>query len=241
MIDYLKGSGLSLCEVAFTHAIYMKNDTAKIVGDYAKKKDIILTIHAPYFINLTSLDKIKIEASKKRILDSCERGHYLGAKEVTFHAAYYGDLPKDEVYDKVKDEIEDMQKEIAKNKWDVKLSPETTGKGSQFGDIDELLRLRKETGCSLTIDFAHIFARQNGQIDYDELFDKIKSLPYLHVHFSGINFTSKGERNHVPLTKEFFLPLAKHLKRWNKPAWIVCEAPEPVSDAEKMLKWYKEL
>ncbi|MBW3015054.1 TIM barrel protein [Candidatus Woesearchaeota archaeon] len=239
MIDFLKQNNLGVCEVAFTHSVYMKNDNAKIVGDYAKKNNIALTIHAPYYINLTSTEKEKITASKKRILTACERGHYLKAKAVTFHPAYYGKREPEEIYQAVKKEIEDMQSYIKKKRWKIQISPETTGKPSQFGDIDELLRLRKETGCGIVIDFAHIYARNNGKIDYPEIFKKIKHLPYLHAHFSGINFTAKGERNHIPLTKSFFNPLAKQLKKWKKPAYIVCESPDPPGDALKMLKWFK--
>ncbi|MEA3429784.1 MAG: TIM barrel protein [Nanoarchaeota archaeon] len=241
MIDFLKQKGLGICEIAFTHSIYMKNDKAKEVGAYAKKQNIMLTIHAPYYINLTSTEKAKITASKKRILTACERGHHLGAKDVVFHAAYYGKLGKDEIYDRVVEEVKDMQSVLKKKKWNIKLSPETTGKASQFGDIDELLQLRKDTGCSLCIDFAHIYARNIGKINYDEVFKKIKALPDIHAHFSGIEFGPKGERRHIPLTKSFFNPLAQQLKKWKKPAWIVCEAPDPPGDALKMMKWFKKI
>lgn len=240
MIDWLKKSGLGLCEIAFTHSVYMKNDKAKDIGAYAKKQNIVLTIHAPYYINLTSIEKTKVAASKKRILAACERGHYLGAKDVVFHAAYYGKLEKDEAYDIVTEEIKDVQSVIKKKKWNINIAPETTGKPSQFGDIDELLKLKKDTGCIPCIDFAHIYARNIGKIDYDETFRKIKSLPYLHAHFSGIEFGPKGERRHIPLTKQFFNPLSKHLKKWKKPAFIVCESPDPPGDALKMFKWFKQ-
>jgi len=241
MIDNLKQNGLNICEIAFTHSVYMNNSKAKEIGEYAKKQGITLTIHAPYYINLTSEDKTKITASKKRILLCCERAHYLKAKDVVFHAAYYGKLSKEKVYDMVSEEIKDMQSVIKKNKWDVLLSPETTGKATQFGDIDELLSLSKDTGCSLCIDFAHIYARNVGKIDYDDVFSKIKNIPSIHAHFSGINFGDKGEKNHIPLTKPFFKPLGLHLKNWKKPAWIICEAPDPYGDALKMKNWFEEL
>ncbi|MBW3003205.1 TIM barrel protein [Candidatus Woesearchaeota archaeon] len=240
MIDWVKKSGLGVIEIAFTHSVYMNNNTAKQVGAYAKQKNVALTIHAPYYINLTSQDKEKINASKKRILAACERGHFLGAKSVVFHAAYYQTDSKEETYSKVAEEIKDMQSYIKKNKWNIKLAPETTGKASQFGDVDEIMQLRKDTGCMPCIDFAHIYARNNGKIDYTEIFKKIKSLPHLHAHFSGIEYTAKGERRHIPLKKPFFIPLANHLRKWKKPAHIICESPDPPGDALKMLNWFKK-
>lgn len=240
MINFLKNHGLGVCEIAFTHSIYMKNDSAKDIGAYAKNNNIALTVHAPYYVNLASDDKAKIIASKQRILQAVERAHYLQAKAVTFHAAYYGKKDKAYIYDEVKKQVQDMQSYIKKKKWNVQISPETTGKFSQFGDIDELLKLSIETGCGIVVDFAHIYARNNGHIDYGKVFKKIKHLSYLHAHFSGIEHTAKGERKHIPLTKSFFIPLAKHLRNWTKPAYIVCESPDPSGDALKMLNWFKQ-
>ena len=59
--------GLDAMELAFTHSIHMDNKTAKEVGDIAKKYKISLSIHCPYYINLASVEKKKISASKKRI------------------------------------------------------------------------------------------------------------------------------------------------------------------------------
>ena len=84
--------GLKACEVAFTYGIYLKEDDAIKIGKIAKKLDISLSIHAPYYVNLNSDEKRKIEASKKRILGCCEIAHYLGAGRVIFHSGFYGSV-----------------------------------------------------------------------------------------------------------------------------------------------------
>ena len=238
----LKELGLTCNEIQFVYGVRMSIEKAKIVGKEAKKHNIKLSIHAPFYINLCSKEKEKIKASKKRILDSCERGHHLGARYIVFHAGFYTGRDKEVVYQMIKKEIIDLQKNIKKNKWKVSLAPETTGKESQFGSLDELLRLKKETGCELCIDFAHLYARNIGKIDYKEIFKKLKHLKKIHCHFTGIEYTQKGERNHLIMTEEFFLPLAKELvKQKFKEVSIISESPITWKDSLKMKKVLQKL
>ena len=228
--------GLEAMEVEFTYGVRMKNDEAKKVGELAKKLGISLSIHAPYYINLSSEEKAKISASKKRILDSCERGHYLGARYIVFHAAYYCKKSPEETYNAAKEAILDMQKKIAKNKWNVILCPETTGKAKQFGDLDELIKLSKETGCGICIDFSHLKARYNGKIDFDEVCRKIKPLKNKTAHFSGIEYTEAGERRHIITKESEIRELFSYLKKHDISIRIINESPDPFGDCIKSKK-----
>ena len=236
--------GLHAMEVAFTHGIHMGIELAKQVGKEAKKYEVSLSIHAPYYINLTSTDRIKLKESRKRILDSCERGHIMGAKRIVFHTAYYGDRTKEETYDLVKKEIISLMEVIKEKEWDVELLPETAGKVSQFGDPDEIIKLSQETGCDICIDPAHIYARNNGNIDFSEMFDKLKELnkKELHFHFSGINYGPRGERNHLILDHNpSFEDFAKELLKRRISATIISESPITWQDSLKMKKILERL
>ncbi|HLD88675.1 MAG TPA: TIM barrel protein [Candidatus Nanoarchaeia archaeon] len=206
------------------------------MGDLAGKLGIDLSIHCPYFINLLSEEKKKVEASKKRILDSCERGHYLGAKYIVFHAAYYLKLSKEQAYRQTGEAIKDIMHETKKKGWNVILAPETSGKFSQFGDMAEVLSLHKELKCGFCIDFAHLYARNQGKIDYAEIFDKLKGVKHIHSHFSGINYGPKGEKNHIRMTENFFLPLAKEIVKRKVDITLINESPMPFPDAVLMKK-----
>jgi len=235
--------GLNAAEVEFTYGVNMKNETAAEIGKVASQLGISLSIHAPFYINLASEDISKREASVKRILDSCEKGSYLGAKYIVFHAAFYGKLSKFECYKIVKEYIISMQKEIVSHKWDVILCPETTGKGSQFGDIDELVKLAVETGCGICIDFSHIYARDNGKIDYDHVCSQINKVDKSKItaHFSGINFTAKGERNHIPTEDYRAKELLSFLKKYNISIRIINESPVMIHDAIMMKKIWERM
>lgn len=223
---------LDCMEVEFTYGVRMSMDEAREVGALAKEKGLALSVHAPYYINLASDEKEKIVASKKRILDTCERAHVLGARNVVFHAGFYQKKTGAQTYRLIKKAILEIQRTITRNRWKVKLCPEITGKPSQFGSLEELLQLMQETGCGICVDFAHLYARQQGEIDYTQI---LKKLPKsFHAHFSGIAYGDKGERKHLNTTQKFFEPLAEALIKCNADVTLINESPRPHKDAAMM-------
>ena len=133
------------------------------------------------------------------------------------------------------------QSRFKEKKWKVILCPETTGKGTQFGSLDELVRLSKETGCGVCVDFAHLKARNIGKIDYDEVMKKVKKIKHLTCHFSGIVWGEKGERHHE-LTKEKDLKeLFKYLKKYKINTRIINESPDVFGDTLKSVRIWESM
>ncbi len=241
--EELASLGLDAVEVEFTYSVWMNREQAKAIQELNKKLGLKLSIHAPYFINLNSEEPAKLGASRARILKCCEIGHYLSGKEhktpIVFHPGFYLKKTKEETYNKIKEQIIRIQKETKEKGWnDIILSPETTGKASQFGDLDENLSLVKDTGCGICIDFAHLKARYNGNIDYNEIIKKIRAsgLKKFHAHFSGIEYTAKGERKHLITEEKDIKELFNHLKKLDMEISIINESPQPLKDAIKMKK-----
>ncbi len=229
-LNELKRLKLDSVEIEFTYRVYLDNIDAKKIGELAKKLNIEISVHAPYYINLNSEDRKKLEDSKKRILDSCERAHYLGARYVVFHSGFYGKRNKEESYENIKDCVLELQSIIKKNNWGVELAPETMGKVNVFGSLDEILKLVKETKCWFCIDFAHLKARTNGVLDYKKILNQLPK-KHLHVHFSGIEYGEKGERKHVLTRENDIKELLNNLKGWD--CTIINESPDPWGDAVK--------
>ena len=223
---------LDCLEIAFTYGVRMTPEVAEAVGERAAQLGILLSVHAPYYINLASYEEAKLAASRQRILDSCHRAHLMGARKVVFHAGFYQKRSPQETYDLVRREIEDLQQAIRKAGWQVALYPEITGKPSQFGDLEELLALREATGCGLTVDFAHLFARHQGVIDYDALMPVLPKA--IHAHFTGIAYGPMGEKKHIRLQPTHFVPLLAALVAHAKQATVICESPKPFEDAVMM-------
>ena len=231
--------GFRACEIAFTYSVYIKDKKdAEKIGKKAKELGIALSIHAPYFINLNSTEKEKIEASKKRILRCCEVGEWLDAKRVIFHPGYYG-KDKEGAYDKIKKGILDMQEHLKKKKWKIKLAPEIMGKVNVFGSAEEISSLVKDTGCDFCIDFAHLLAREK-KVDYKKIENLFPQKEW-HVHFSGIIYGEKGEKKHRSTETKEWKELFRNLPK-NKKINLVNESPTMIEDcveALELLKKYK--
>ena len=230
----IKELGLDGFEVEFVRGVYMKKDVADEIGEQAKSLGVALTVHAPFYINLNSKDEEVIEASKKRILDSAERGVRMGAKSITFHAGYRHEKNEEEAFALFRDEIKDVMSKAPK---EIRISPECTGKFSQFGTWDELLRLHKDIGCGVCFDFSHIWARELGKVDFNDVLNKIKQdykwWKDMHMHMSGIRFGQKGELNHQSFDDTEF-PWKKVLSLLSEKGFgglIICENPSPTTGA----------
>lgn len=235
VLESYHNAGLRACEIAFTYSVYLKSEDAEIIGKKAREFNISLSIHAPYFVNLNSAEKSKVEATKKRILDCCKIGEIAGARVVVFHPGYYS-ADKKESYSNIKRGIIEIMREIEKQKWKIKIAPETMGKINVFGSVEEISSLVRESGCSFCIDFAHILARDK-KVDYAKI-EKLFQQEEWHCHFSGIEYGEKGERKHLPTPKEAWEELLKNLPR-DKKIVIINESPTMVEDSIEGLKIFR--
>ena len=250
-VGCVRALGLGAMELEFVHSVNLKPEKARLVGEAARKNKVILSCHAPYYVNLVSKEKQKREASKQRILKACESLEAAGGGYCVFHPGFYGGRDKREAFEEYLIELADLS-ERAKKFGHVNLAPETTGKPSQLGSLGELLA-GVGGNVWLCIDFAHLHSRGNGclkaQKDFDAIMEKIKSslgnrgIKRLHCHFSGIEFTEKGERRHLPLSSKSpdFLLLAKSLKKFKADGVIICESPPIEDDALYMKRVWESL
>ena len=231
--------GLKACEIAFTYGVYIKKkEDAVAIGKTAKKLGIKLSIHAPYWINLNSKDKEKIEKSKQRILKCCEIGTYLNASKVVFHPGYYSGIEKEKTYENIKKEILEIQKIRKEKKFTPNLAPETTGKKNVFGSIDEISQLVKDTKCDFCIDFAHVLARYKNY-EFEKIKKQFNQYKSWHIHFSGIEYGEKGEKRHILTSEKEFEKIIKFLPK-KKKITIINESPNTVKDSVMGLNIYNK-
>lgn len=233
---FLKENRLKCAEIEFVRQIYLKKkERMQEIKEAAIVNNISLSVHAPYYVNLASLEKEKIIASKQRILRSAKVGEAVGAKVVCFHPGYYMKRDPEKVYEIVSHQIADMNDQLKENGFKIKLAPELMGKHSQFGSPEEIVRLHKEIkGISMTVDFAHYFARNLGKPDYKKL---VSMLPKtFHAHFSGIEYTDKGERRHLKIDALEFEKVLKELIAQDKTCTIINESTDVLNDLLKMRK-----
>lgn len=242
--------GLNAMEISFTHGIHMSIATSKELGKVAKDLDIELSIHVPYFINLASEDKKIVEASKKRIIDSLERGVAMEADIVAVHAGYYG---KDKKFSSLMifNACKEIDEIIEKNKWNIQFGLETMGKQKVWGTLDEIIDLCKKLKHVIPyLDPAHIYALNGGYVDYKDIFDKLEALNLdkIHSHFSGIKYSLVGigrgnEKQHVPIKTSgiSFEEYAKEILKRKKDITIISESPILEVDSLYMKEIFEKL
>ncbi len=251
----VKALGLGGMELEFVHGVRMGNDTAEQIRTKAEKLTLELSVHGPYYINLNSVEEGKQRASETRIFESARVGALCGAQALTFHPAYMMKSTQSEVAAKVLESLESILNAMHQNKIQIRLKPETTGKATQFGSLTELLELhRQNPQIEPYVDFAHLHARENGRFktkaDFEKAVSEIekadsKLLKNLHMHVSGIAYSTKGEKNHLVLQdpkNDFnYKWLLETLHEFGVHGRIVCESPNIEEDALLMKKYYEEI
>ncbi len=253
-IQTVKRLGLGSMELEFVRSVNITKDKAPIIKKTAVDEDIILTCHGQYAININSQDKKVLEASIKRILDASRIASMCGCWSICYHMAYYSNEDPQKVYDKIKIYLKDIISTLRNGGHEIFVRPETGGKINQFADSYELIKLAEEMENVLPcFDFAHQYSRTLGKWNNREEFHKLlsaiekhlgrKGLNNMHIHMEGIEFTDKGERNHVNLDECPFKykDLLKVLKEFNIKGVVTCESPNIEKDALLMQKFYKSL
>lgn len=252
-IERIAELGLGCMEVEFVRGVHMGRDTALQVAEVAKRLNIKLTAHAPYFINLYSPEADKIQASQYRIVQTARIAAFCGAESIVFHAAFYGGDPPDKVYPVVKKHLEEVLAQLKKENNKVWIRPEVLGKGSQFGTIEETFNLSSELkGVLPTIDFAHWHARTgkfNTYAEFASVLEQMEkrlgrvALDNMHMHISGIKYSAKGEIKHLNFQEsDFNYPeLLQALRDYQAKGFAICESPNLEEDALLLQKTYDGL
>lgn len=246
--EIIKELGLDGMEVEFVHGVRMSDETRKLLNN----ESLVFTAHAPFYVNLNSKEEEKVEASVQRIIETAQAASDFGGYSITYHAAFNMGKDKETVYQQVKTQTQKIIDILEQNNIKMWIRPETTGKATQWGDYEEIIRLSKEFEYVLPcIDFSHIHARTGGEYNtYDEfckVLDRIGTelgdfaLNNFHAHLAGIDYTAKGEKRHLILEESDmnYKDLLKALKSFNVKGALVCESPNIETDA-KILKDYYE-
>lgn len=248
--DILENLNLDGMEMEFVHGVRITDKSKDFLKN--SEKDLILTAHGPFYINLNSKEEEKIDASVQRIIDTVNVASEVGAYSITYHAAFYMGKDKETVYKQVRNQTQRIINALGEtNVW---IRPETTGKATQWGDFEEIIRLSKEFEPVLPcIDFSHIHARTAGKYNtYDEfahVLDRIGTelgtfaLENFHAHIAGIEYTDKGEKQHLILEESDmnYKDLLKALKDFGVKGAVVCESPNIETDAQILKEYYYSL
>ena len=253
-IKTCKQLGLSAMELEFVRNVNVSERLAPEVKKTATENDISLSCHSSYFINLAAKEKEKQDASRERLLKAARILDACGGKSVVVHAGYYlGREPKT-IQNTITQQLKKASKILQDEGQAVVLRPETMGKHTQWGTLDEVIKASEEIDSVLPcIDISHMHARTNGGYNTKQEFESIltkiekhlgkEGLQNMHIHCQGIHYSEKGELNHLMLDESDFnwKTFLTTLKKWKAKGNIISESPNPQADALKMQKYYFNL
>ena len=249
---WLQSIGLDAYEYSFGKGFTLPDATAIAIGEEMKKYNIAISVHAPYYINFATPTDEMAEKSYNYVLESLRKLRLLGGNRLVVHPASQGKMTREEAVELCKKRLHILKDKIIDAGYgDMYICLETMGKSAQIGTYQEILDF-----CQIydkfipTFDFGHINALTQGTLktydDYKKIIDAsiqaigIERTNIAHVHFSKIEYSSKGEVKHLTLEDTIygpeFDPLAKLLKDYDMNCVVISESKEYMARDAKILK-----
>ena len=255
---YLEKMGLDAFEYQCGRGVRISEKAAMEFGAACKAKNITLSLHAPYYISMSSLEEEKRLNSIGYILDSAKAVKAMGGSRVIFHSGSCAKMPRDVALAKAVDTMQRIMQALDENGLgDITVCPETMGKVNQLGSLSEVMALcRVDERIIPCIDFGHLNARDLGCIktieDYKNIIETMENeigtdrTKVFHSHFSKIEYTTGGEKRHLTFEDTVygpsFEPLMEIIARKNLSPTIICESDGTQGiDAAQMKAYYKSI
>ncbi|MDD4689287.1 MAG: TIM barrel protein [Eubacteriales bacterium] len=259
MPQWLKEMGLNAFEYQCGRGVKISSESAVRLGELAIHNGIALSVHSPYFTNISTMEPEKYENSMKYIMQTLEAAKYMRAQRIVLHMGSFKGSTREEAVERSKIFVKDLLVRQEENDYDdITVCLETMGKINQMGTLAETLEV-----CAIddrllpTIDFGHLNARTNGQMtteaEFSATIDMIENMlghdraKIFHSHFSKIEYTENGgEVKHLTFEDTQygpdFEPLANQIaKRGLTPVFICESAGTQAEDALYMKNVYERI
>ncbi len=254
---FLREMGLDHYEYQCGRGVKVTDKTACALREKAEQNKISLSLHAPYFISLSSVEKEKRDNSINYIMQSCDAASRIGAERIVIHSGSCAKISREEALELAKDTLVRARKTAVEQGYEhITFCPETMGKVNQLGNLTEVLELCKLDDSFIPcIDFGHLNAREYGYIkgktEYEKMLNEVENmigsdrLKVFHSHFSKIMFTNPGgEKKHLTFADNQgfgpdYEPLMEIVAKKNLSPTFVCEsAGTQAEDALTMKQYY---
>ncbi|MBE6776565.1 MAG: endonuclease IV [Ruminococcaceae bacterium] len=254
--EYIVKMGLDCFEYQCGRGVNIGLDKAKLLGEEAKQKGITLSLHAPYYISMSSIEEEKRLNSVNYILASARAVNAMGGDRIIVHTGSCGKISRNDALELAKDtmrlSIKALDMEGLSN---IHICPETMGKVNQLGTLYEVLELCKlDERLIPCIDFGHLNARDMGALktkaDFENIFTDIRDalgedrLKNFHSHFSKIEYSQGGEKRHLTFEDTLygpdFEPVMDLTVKYGCSPTFVCESAGTQSVDAKLMKDYYE-
>jgi deoxyribonuclease-4 len=245
VVEWSHNLGLNAQERQMTYGARMHEEDAIEFGKRGKKFDVFLSVHAAYYIVLTSDKEKVVKNSINEMLKTLHLASLMDAKRVVFHPGFGNNTRV------VIKHLKTIEKDKPKG---ITIHPETMGKLCQLGSLNDILTICENTESLPCIDFGHLYARSLGRLRTKEDFRKVlieienrlgrKVLKSLHCHFYPVDFTEKGEKKHRAVTEKnvypVFSPLGELIKEFNMFPVLISESRDSQDIGALQMKSFME-
>ncbi len=253
---WLRELGLDCYEYQCGRGVNIGEDTARAIGAAAQEHGIVMSLHAPYYINLSGDSEERIEKNCEYIVKSARACHWLGGDRIVVHCGGLSGMEREVALEHTLLNLREGLKALEAQGLDhIRMCIETMGKINVLGDGEEVCRIcRMDERLLPCIDFGHLNARTMGGMCREEDFAALLDLlhrqlgaeraGHFHAHFSKIEYGKGGEVKHLTFEDtEYgpeFAPLAKLLAQRGLAPRILCEsAGTQAEDALRMKKMFQ--
>ncbi|MBP3435988.1 MAG: TIM barrel protein [Clostridia bacterium] len=237
---WLHSLGLTAYEYQCGRGVRVTEETARAMGEEAKRYDVQMSLHAPYFISLASAEPEKRDNSIRYILESARAVVQMGGERIVVHPGGLGGLSRADATTLASQTLRRAQEALdSEGLSQVRICPETMGKINQLGDLDEVLQF-----CALDerflpcVDFGHLNSRTLGGLNTEEAFAALLDRLHnelgaergamFHAHFSKIEYTKGGEKRHLTFEDTVYgpepAPLMKLIRERGLCPTFICES-----------------
>lgn len=253
---FVRQKGLDLFEYQCGRGVHIGQASARALGAEAQKYGVFLSVHAPYFISLASLEEEKRQNSIRYVLESAQAARAMGADRIVLHPGGLSKMSRQEAFALASETLRQILGAMdAAGYGDIALCPETMGKINQLGDLQETLGFcQMDERLIPCVDFGHLNCRTLGGLKTREDFEAVlqeignrlggERLRTFHAHFSKIEYSKGGEKMHLTFADETFgpdyQPLLELVAEQNLSPRILCESAGTQSIDAKIMKDYYE-
>ncbi len=253
--EYIIKMGLDCFEYQCGRGVNIGTEKAVQLGKLANEKGISLSLHAPYYISMSSVEEEKRLNSVNYILASARAVKAMGGNRIVVHTGSCGKISREQALELAIDTMRlSLNALDSEGLGDIHICPETMGKINQLGTLYEVMELCKiDERLIPCIDFGHLNARDQGILksteDFENIFKTIKNelgtdrLKCFHSHFSKIEYTTGGEKRHLTFEDTVYgpdyRPVMELVCKYDCSPVFICEsAGTQAEDAKEMKDYY---
>ncbi len=257
LMQWLGEKDLNAFEYQCGRGVRLSAEKAALINKAAKNAGISISLHAPYFISLASLEEEKRNNSVEYIRQSAEAVNMLGGNRIIVHPGGLSKMSREEARKIACETLVKAQKTLDECSLDnISICPEVMGKINQLGDLEDVIAFcRLDERFIPCVDFGHLNSRTGGSLvsvqNYIDVFELLSNelgserIKNMHMHFSKIEYSKGGEVRHLTFEDEIYGPnpeaFIESIVKYNMTPTVICEsAGTQTADSITMLGMYNK-